>query len=241
MCGLFQGELNSSANEEDAVDKIREGLTELHSDLWLRAEGELRRTLGKRRLLQPFRNLLKTHSPEEVRALHSRLGRYEAEYYLSETIAEGDWKLTGRLDPPRASNGQGQVWGPVRAGAVGAQEPLTLALNKKAQDWRRLNLKDECFLIAVNVCSTDFAWDLDEIRAVHEPGAEDRAGAGTRPFKSYLSRVAGVMVFGNPTLGMEPAAPVQLHQNPKRRLPECLQSLLAEQKLGDLLGFGADA
>ena len=114
VCGLSQGELNPSANEEDAVHKIREGLTELHSDLWLRTEGQLRRTLGKRRLLQPFRDLLKTHSPDEVRALHSRLGRYEAEYYLSETLEEGDWKLTGHLDPPRASDGQGRVWGPVR-------------------------------------------------------------------------------------------------------------------------------
>ena len=129
----------------------------------------------------------------------------------------------------------------VRTGAVSAQEPFTLALNKKSHDWRRLNLKDECFLIAVNVCSTDFAWGLDEIRAIHEPGADDRAGAGTRPFKSYLSRVGGVMVFGNATLGMERTAPVQLHQNPQRRLTGCLQVLLLEQKLGDLLGFGADA
>ena len=236
VCGLGQGALNSNENEQDAILKIREGLTGLHSDLWLQAEGELRRTLGKRRLLLPFRKLLKTHTPDEVRKVHSRLGRYEAECYLSETIEEGDWKLTGRLDPPRASNGLGQVWGPVRVGAVSAQEPFTLALNKKAHDWRRLNLKDERFLIAVNVCNTDFAWDLDEIRAIHEPDSLHRADAATRTFKPYLSRVAGVMVFGNATLGKERIAPVQLHQNPQRRLPDCLQFLLAEQKLGDLLG-----
>ncbi len=240
VCGLFQGELSSNANEDDAVAKIREGLPELHSDLWLRAEGELRRTLSKKRLLRPFRNLLKTYSPDGVPALHSRLGRYEAEHYLCGTIEEGDWRLTGRLEPPCASSGQGQVLGPVRTGTVSAQEPFTLALDKKAQDWRRLNLKDEPFLIAINVCNPDFGWNLDEIRAIHEPDSLHRTVTGTRPFKPYLSRVAGVLVFGNATLGMERAARVQLHQNPARRLPECLRPLLAEQKLGTLLGFGAD-
>ena len=239
VCGLFQGVLGSNANEEDAMRKLREGLPELHSDLWLRAEGELRCTLGKRRLLQPFRNLLKTHSPGEVRALHSQLGRYEAEHYLSETIEAGDWKLTGRLDPPRATNGQGQVLGPARTSEISAKEPLTLALNKKAQDWRRLNLKDELFLIAINVCNSDFGRGLDEIRAIFESDSLHRTRAYARAFKPYLSRVAGVLVFDNATLGREQAAPVQLHQNPQRRLSECLQFLLAEQKLGDLVGFGA--
>lgn len=238
VCGLFQGELSSNANEDDAVAKIREGLPELHSDLWLRAEGELRRTLSKQRLLRPFRNLLKTYGPDEVRALHSRLGRYEAERYLSGTIEEGDWKLTGRLDPPRASSGQGQVLGPARTGTVSAQEPLTLALEKKAQDWRRLNLKDEPFLLAINVCNPDFGWDLDEIRAIHEPDSLHGTGVGARPFKPFLSRVAGVLVFDNATLGMERAARVQLHQNPQGPLPECLQFLLEERQLGQLLGFG---
>ena len=240
VCGLLKGELSSSANEQDAVDKIREGLKEPHSDLWLRAEGELRTTLGKRHLLRPFQDLLATHAPDVVRTLHSRLGRYEAEHYLSETIEEGGWKLTGRLDPPRASDGQGQVWGPVRAGAVSAQAPFTLALEKKAQDWRQLNLKDERFLIAINVCNPDFGWELDEIRAIHEPDSLHRTDTETRPFKPYLSRVAGVMVVGNGTLGMERVAPVRLHHNPQNRLPECLQFLLAEQKLGDLLGLGPD-
>ena len=243
VCGLFKGELSSSANEQDAVDKIREGLTELHSDLWLRAEGELRTTLGKRRLLRPFQNLLKTHTPDEVRTLHSRLGTHDAEHHLSETIEEGDWKLTGRLDPPRAANGQGQVWGPVRVGTVSAQDPFALALKKKAQDWQRLNLKDERFLIAINVCNSDFGWALDELRAIYEPDplhGTHGTQAETRTFKPYLSRVAGILVFGGATLGMERIAPVQIHQSSQMRLPNCLQFLLAKQKLGHLLGFDPD-
>lgn len=241
VSGLGQGVLSSNANEEDAVQKIRAGLTDLHSDLWLQAEGDLRRTLGKRRLLLPFQNLLKTHTPDDVRVLHSRLGTYEAGFHLSVTIQEGAWELTGRLDPPRASNGQGQVWGPVRSGAVSAEAPLALALAKKAEDWRRMNLKDECFLIAVNVCNPDFGWNLDELRAIHGSDAPQRPGPASRRFSPYLSRVAGVLVFGNATLGMERKARVRLHANPHRHIPECLQPLLQEQILGDALGLVPDA
>ena len=243
VCGLGQGVLSSNENEEDAVHKLRQGLKDLHSDLWLRAEGHLRRTLGKKRLVQPFQNLLRAHTPDEVRDLHSRLGRFEAETYLSETIREGQWELAGRLDPPRATNGQGHVWGPARGGAVSAEAPLKRALAKKAQDWRRAPLKEQCFLVAVNICNPDFAWNLDEIRAIHAPDAPIHAGSDTRKslFAQYLSRVAGVLIVDKATLGQEGAARVRLYQNPQRRLPNCLQSLLAEQRLGDLLGFVANA
>ena len=241
VCGLGQGVLSSNANEDDAVQKIRQGLTGLHSDLRLETEGELRRTLGKRRLLLPFQNLLKTHTPDDVRTLHSRLGPYKAECHLSVLIQQGNWKLTGRLDPPRASTGQGQVWGPVRSGAVSAEAPLTLALAKKAEDWRRLNLKGECFLIAVNVCNPDFGWNLDELRAIHASHAPKCPGRPNSRFAQYLSRVAGVLVLDNATLGMERQARVRLHANPQRHIPECLQPLLQEQILGDALNFHPDA
>ena len=113
VCGLGHGLLNSNANEEDAVQKISEGLTELHSDLWLRAEGALARTLGKRRLVLPFQQLLQAHTPDEVRHWHASRGCFKAERFLSQTAREGDWELVGCLNPPLASNGQGQVWGPV--------------------------------------------------------------------------------------------------------------------------------
>ena len=242
VCGLGQGVLSSNENEEDAVRKLREGLTDLHSDLWLRADGDLRRTLGKKRLVQPFQNLLRAHTPDEVRELHSRLGRFEAEAYLSETIREGQWELTGRLDPPRATSGQSQVWGPARGGAVSAEAPLKRALAKKAQDWRRAHLKTQCFLVAVNICNPDFAWNLDEIRAIHAPDAPIHAGSDARKslFAPYLSRVAGVLIVDKATLGRERAARVRLYQNPQRRLPDCLRFLLAEQRLGNLIGFAGE-
>ena len=243
VCGLGQGVLSSSDNEEDAVSKIREGLTGLHSDLWLRSEGHLRRTLGKGRLVQPFQNLLKAHTPSEVRELHSRLGRFEAEEYLSETIREGQWELTGRLDPPRATSGQGQVMGPVRSGAVSAEAPLKRALAKKAQDWRRTDFKEQCLLVAVNICNLDFGWNLDEIRAIYAPDAPIHRGTGARrsPFASYLSRVAGVLIVDHATLGSEQTARVRLHRNPERPLPNCLRFLLEENRLGHLIGFADES
>ena len=243
VCGLGQGVLSSNENEEDAVRKIREGLTDMHSDLWLRAEGDLRKTLGKRRLVQPFQDLLKAHTPEEVRTLHLRLGPLQAETYLSATIREGHWELTGRLDPPCATSGRGQVLGPERGGSVSAETPLKRALAKKAQDWRRTHLREQCFLVAVNICNSDFAWNLDEIRAIYAPDAPVRTGTGARPnlFAPHLSRVAGVLIVDKATFGGERLARVRLHENPLRRVPDCLQSLLAAQRLGDLLGFATDA
>ena len=242
VCGLGQGVLSSNDNEEDAVSKIKEGLAGLHSDLWLRAEGHLRRTLGKKRLVQSFQNLLKAHTPSEVRELHSRLGPFEAEEYLSATISEGQWALTGRLDPPRAPSGQGQVLGPVRSGTVSAEAPLKRALAKKAQDWRRTDFKEQCFLVAVNVCNLDFGWNLDEVRAIYAPDAPIHRGNGARrsPFAPYLSRVAGVLIVDHATLGSEQTARVRLHRNPHRPLPNCLRLLLAEQRLGDLIGLTAE-
>ncbi len=177
-----------------------------------------------------------------MRDLHSRLGRFEAEPYLSETIREGQWELTGRLDPPRATSGQGQVWSPVRSGTVSAEAPLKRALAKKAQDWRRTHLKEPCFLVAVNICNPDFGWNLDEIRAIYTPDAPIHGGTGARKslFAPYLSRVAGVLIVDNATLGSERTARVRHHQNPQTRLPDCLRFLLVEQPLGDLIGSTAE-
>lgn len=57
-------------------------------------------------------------------------------------------------------------------------------------------------------------------------------------FLEYLSCVNGVLVFYQATLGNERGTPVRLYQNGQKNIPECLQFLLQEQRLGDLLGIG---
>ena len=66
VCGLNQGILCSSANEEDAVRKIREAIGRPHSDVWLDAEGELLKTLKKTRLVGPVQELLASCSADDV-------------------------------------------------------------------------------------------------------------------------------------------------------------------------------
>ena len=70
VCG--QGNHNT-ANESDAVEKIKLALREehvhMHSDLWLEAEGNLDRTLSKREISRPFIDLLTRTSAEGGRAM----------------------------------------------------------------------------------------------------------------------------------------------------------------------------
>ena len=73
VCGQGEhnaGLLHANANENDAVEKVRSALREeevhMHSHLWLRAEGNLDRTLSKRTIGKPFIDLLKRTSAEEV-------------------------------------------------------------------------------------------------------------------------------------------------------------------------------
>lgn len=64
------GALRGNRNENDAVEKIRSALqgdgVHMHSDLWLRAKGNLDRTLSKREIGKPFIDLFKRTSAEGV-------------------------------------------------------------------------------------------------------------------------------------------------------------------------------
>ena len=234
VCGIGQGLLHSNENEHDAVKKLRKYLRKpLHSNLWLSAKGELKRSLGKE-VVKPFQNLLDKHSPEEVRNIHRQYGRQLGSWLLSTEYREGDWVLEGRLKPAFASSGAGQVWGPARGGCVDGIEPIVTALKKKVKSWKEGKMKDHVFLIAINVCHPDFFSD-DPEQAIFGPR---RSGDEKGNFESYLSCVDGVIVFYKATLGNECSAPVRLYQNGKRNIPECLQFLLQEQRLGDLLGIG---
>ena len=109
-----------------------------------------------------------------------------------------------------------------------------MALEKKVKNWKEGKIKDRVFLIAINVCHPDSFSD-DPEQAIFGPGRpSDEEGI----FREDLSCVDGVIVFYQATLGNECSAPVRLYKNGNRNLPECLQFLLQEQRLGDLLGIG---
>ncbi len=229
VCGIEQGILRSNANEQDAVRKIREAILCPHSDVWMDAEGELLKTLGKNRLIGPVQELLDSCSPDAVFGLEE----VHSWHRPRTSIHEGDWKLDISLARPIGSNGKGQVHGPSRGGPVDSASAISRALWKKEKDWAEKKRDDATFVIAVNVCHSEY-WSDDELEAIY--GQSDPI-IGQDRFSPSLSRVAGVAVIGNATLGAERGAPVRLHENPDRGAPECLQFLRQETSFGELIGL----
>lgn len=230
VCGINQGILRSNANEEDAVCKIRETVTHRHSDVWLEATGELCKTLGRHRLVGPIKGLLESCTADEVRMLQGE-GLWRPP---RTSIVEGEWKLDVYLSPPIASDGRGQVWGPMRGGPVDGSSQLAGALFRKAENWKKKRLERDIFLLAVNVCHSDYSWGEERGAVYGRPAPIVDQDAFSEP----LSRVAGVIVFGNATLGRERIAPVQLYRNANKCIPECLHFLANESSSGQLLGIG---
>jgi hypothetical protein len=229
VCGMGQGSLRSNANEEDAVRKIRRAIRFPHSDVWLHAEGELLKTLGKPSLVGPVQELLDSCSPGAV------LGLDEVPTWRrpQTSIQEGDWKLDIFLARPIASDGKGRVIGPSRGGSVDGTAPIKKALRKKAKDWADKNRDGATFVIAVSVCHSEY-WSGDELMAIY---GKSHPVVGQDPLSGYLSRVAGVIVVGNATLGAEKGSNVRMHTNPDWNTPGCLRPLQLKTSLGELIGL----
>ena len=228
------GALRASANESDAVEKIRSAVHEeevhMHSHLWLRAEGNLARTLSKRRISKPFIDLLGRTSAEEVEQSH------HSGFPLEAVFNCGDWSLQGVLHPQPFRGAVGQVWGPIRSAVGDASDAISTSLVKKATELRRKGPGgEEIFVIALSVCHSQYFWDRgDEIRAIARDGRNE---APTAPWRDELCDVAGVLFLGNVSLGNELRTKARLVQNPDRSLPESLAFLTTEHNLAELTGF----
>ena len=230
VCGIGKGILRSNANEEDAVRKIREEIRCPHSHVWIVAEGELRKTLGKNRLARPVQELLDYCSPDAVFGFE----KVHPWRRPRASIQEGNWKLDIFLRPiPLTSDGKGQVMGPVRVGPGDAVSSISKSLGKKAEDWTGKKRDDDTFVIAMNVGHSDYS-EGDELRAIY--GKPDPI-VGQDSFSPFLSRVAAVIMVVKATLGSERSALVRLHENPDREAPECLQSLRWQTGFGEFIGL----
>ncbi|MCY3931988.1 MAG: hypothetical protein OXH70_09730 [Acidobacteria bacterium] len=227
VCGIDQGLLRLNPNEGDAVRKIADAFPEPHSDIRLRMDGKFGRALGKHRLIAPIEKLLGSCSPSEVRRFHGGLMSPQT------AIEEGDWRLEVKLLPATGRDGKGVIRGPSGGGSVDGVTPLTKALSRKAEDWKRSGLDDESFLIAVNVCHADFFLGDREEPIYRRTGDGLDRGA----FRDALSGVAGVIVFSHATLGMEGSALVRMFPNPNRRSPACLDLLRRERRLAEVVGM----
>ena len=232
VCGVRRGTLGETDAEEDAVQKVKQNLAAPHSDVWLSATGQLRRRLRKTCVVKPFQELLR-FTADEVKRLYLEYGAAWAWSHLSDSVEKENWVLHGYLAPPIALDGQGQVRGLGKGGAVDGAAPLADALKRKWDDWKEKKLPKETFLVAVNVCHTEFYWG-DQMSAIfgltYPIGKQDG-------FSESLSGIDGVIVFDNMVLGAERSARVKMYQNGSRHIPECLRFLLRERRSGDLLGF----
>ena len=237
VCGQSDGNagaLRPSANEIDAVEKIRSVLKDekvhVHSHLWLEAEGKLDRTLPKEMIAKPFVNLLRRTSAEEVeQSLVSRPP-------LQEVFNCGDWTLRGVLRPDPFKGAVGQVFGPARSAMGNASDAINASLAKKARAWRKKGPgRDEILVIALSVCHSHFFWnDGDEIRAIMKDPTNE---APDSPWRHDLRGVAGVLFVDNVSLGNELGTRARLDWNFEKILPDSLSFLTAEQKLAELTGF----
>ena len=228
------GKLRGNANENDAVEKIRSAVREeevhMHSHLWLRAEGNLDRTLSKREIGKPFIDLIRRSSAEEVeQSLESGLP-------LQGVFKCGDWSLRGVLRPQPVKGTVGHIWGPVRSAVGDASDAISTSLVKKAKEWRRKGPGgEEILVIALSVCHSQYLWNRgDEIRAIARDPTNEAPNA---LWRDEFRDVAGVLFVGNVSLGNELQTRAWLVQNPDRNLPESLAFLTTEHKLAELTGF----
>lgn len=230
VCGIGQGKVSGNANEDDVVEKIRNKLGFMHSDIWLEATGKLKTSLGQKCVVRPFHDLLNRHTSDEIREIYLQRGELGMPYV---EIKKGGWILKGKLMPCISPYSKGQVWGPERSGAIDGVTPMLKALCRKAEDWKRIDFGSQPFFIAINVCHSEFFWEDVENALFGEINQTEN----DRKFRGCLSLVDGVIVFGNAVLGRERNAPVQLYSNGKRFIPDSLKFLLQNQKLGNLLGI----
>ena len=228
VCGLGKSELRGNDAEDDAVRKIREEIPLLHSHLWLEATGELNRMLPKERVVAPFRALLEEYTPEDVRRRHGEGGMWNAP---QARLTDGNWVLTGSLDPA-PDGAAGHVVGPARGGAVDFSKSLREKLSDKARKWKNVDFGGSPFLVAVNDCSS--LRNRSTESALFGRTTSDDA---PREFRRTFSNVDGVLVVSNAVLGNEINAGVQLYRNGDAQIPACLRHLEQPHRLGELLGI----
>lgn len=218
VCGLGKSEFRENKNEEDLVEKIKGNFTNLQYHIWLKSDGLLKETFSKKRLIAKTQVLLDTGEPQ--------------------TIQIGNWKMIMTRELIHSGSNVGRVWGPMKAGYFDGIKLFQNALRKKSKDWKKKRINNP-FIIAINACDIEYSSNYDEINAIYpdEILINRNPIVGKDAFDSFLSCVAGILVFNNATFGREETATVRLFKNPHHTIPKCLAFLEQEHKLGDLIGL----
>ena len=236
VCGFGQGEFSDTDQEYDAITKLRKGLPNPHLDIWLKAEGQLKKYLRKSEIISPFEELLARFTREEFEK-NSKLPWFYPGYILFEEKCEteikvGDWTLKGTLKLPFPQC-EGHIHGPWRSGGMDGYGPLLKSVKAKAKHWSGIDLGHP-FIVAVNNCHSEFHWDSDDA-SIKRALTGDSDAADRASFKPDLHRISGVIVVGNACIGAERMAPVKLFRNGNKEIPDFLHFLEEKQIFGNLL------
>ncbi|MCY4266859.1 MAG: hypothetical protein OXC67_03090 [Flavobacteriaceae bacterium] len=218
VCGLGKSKIRENKNEEDAVEKIKDNVTNLQYHIWLQSDGLLKETISKKRLIAKTQELLDTGKPQMIQI--------------------GDWKMIMTREPIQSSGNVGRVWGPMKASYFDGSKLFQNALRKKIRGLEKKRINHP-FIIAINACDIEYSSNFDELNAIYpdEVLINRHPMVGNDAFDKYLSCVAGILVFNKATLGSEEVATVRLFKNPRHTIPKCLGFLEQEHKLGDLIGL----
>ena len=151
VTGQKSGPITRNRNEQDVINKLNT-LTSMDFRIGIHMEGNLSTTLGKKRVVRPFKELLAEHNPDEVQRLIDEKGLTAAP---SRRIECGTWNLQGWLVPiPLEERGsspaQQLVLGPNRALWTNPVIPVRKALKQKARKARKYGNLDAPFVVAVN-------------------------------------------------------------------------------------------
>ena len=148
VSGQRSGPFTRNRNEEDVIDKLNT-LTHSKFGITVHLEGTLSRTLSRKNVLRPFKDLLKSHSADEVQSMIDEHGSNAAP---SQSIECGNWSLEGWLSPispdKRLSEPSRQfVIGDHLGKYTDCATPVRDALKKKARKYRN---PDAPLVLAVN-------------------------------------------------------------------------------------------
>ena len=242
VCGYGAGGLQGTTNEDDAVEKIRAAFkdeeVEIHSNLWLHAEGVLERTLSKKEVAKPFIDLMKRTTATEVRRCYESRGwHYAQRTRCREVVESALWRLEGVLEPKPHEDATGDVWGPSRSAMGDASKAMRTSLTKKARRWSRMGPSNGSIVVAMATCHSQYYRDTDqETRAIAEDSMSSKP---TVPWRHELNAINGILFVGDISLGMEQGTRAKLIPNPERCLPVGVAPLRREHRLADLTGFPA--
>ena len=241
ISGYGQGILAPTRDEHDAIRRIKQGITDnqkgqkLHSSISLKTEGKLTKNLSnqyKNSIVKQITEFLNDYTPDQIY-------QYCRQGWLPHTrpfkpYEESDWTIEACLEPPTNPSEGGKIYNPSRTAATNGLHHLSASLEKKARHWNNFDFTDHPFLIAINICDSDFFWNTDIRKALFDETSCDKQNTN---FRKELRRINGIIVFEHAVLGNEFTARVQLFKNGNVDIPECFHPLFKEQKLGNLLGI----